>query len=176
MSCFSPRLVTRACRKPSSATRSAAISGASIAGGLNSQPWVRRRAAAQAGCCSLGRRAIASSSINGPWTTPLAGATPILALDMLRALVSHGLRRESGRLCRCVHGGDQLAKRRACLRRIASVSLYSRPHIRSAELRSGRVRATVAFKNALATLAREVVDQRGRPPALCGALFAVASL
>src|SRR5215468_11248151 len=26
----------------------------------------------------LGRRAIASSSINGPWTTPLAGATPIL--------------------------------------------------------------------------------------------------
>jgi hypothetical protein len=84
MSCFSPRLVTRACRKPSCATRSAAISGASIAGGLNSQPWARRRAAAQAGCCSLGRRAIAK--LVNRWatdhTTTLAGATPILALDM----------------------------------------------------------------------------------------------
>src|SRR5215471_4646364 len=81
----------------------------------------------------------------------------------VRALLSHGLRRESGRLCRCVHGGDQLAKRRARLRRIASVSLYSRPRIRPAELRLGRVRATVAFRNALPALAREVTDQAAAP-------------
>src|SRR5215469_11363035 len=52
------------------------ISGASIAGGLNFPPWARRRAAAQAGCCLHGRRATASSSISGRWTTPRRSLAP----------------------------------------------------------------------------------------------------
>jgi hypothetical protein len=51
MSCSSPRSVTRARRKASCATRSPAISGASIAGGLNSLLWAKRRAAVRVGCC-----------------------------------------------------------------------------------------------------------------------------
>ena len=62
--------------KASCATRSPAISGASIAGWLNFPPWARRRAAAQAGCYSHGHRAAASSSISGPWTTPRRSPAP----------------------------------------------------------------------------------------------------
>ena len=34
----------------------------------------------------------------------------------VRALLSHGLRRESGCLCRCLYGGDQLVERRTRVR------------------------------------------------------------
>ena len=50
----------------------------------SSPPWARRWAAARAGFCWPGRRATAGSSTPGRPTTPatLAGATPLLALDM----------------------------------------------------------------------------------------------
>src|SRR2546428_508728 len=41
----------------------------------------------------------------------------------VRALLSHGLRRAGGRLCRCVHGGDQLAECRSRLRRVGTLTL-----------------------------------------------------
>src|SRR6516162_4497735 len=66
MSCSSPRSVTRARRKASCATRSPAILGASIAGGLNFPRWARHRAGARDGCCSLGRRATRGKSVQGP--------------------------------------------------------------------------------------------------------------
>jgi Fe-Mn family superoxide dismutase len=49
--------------------RSTATSARSSAGVQSSSPWVRRLAAARAGCCSHGHRATRSSSINGRPTT-----------------------------------------------------------------------------------------------------------
>ena len=43
----------------------------------------------------------------------------------VRALLSHRLWRPGGRLCRRVHGGDQLAERRRSLRRSSAISMTS---------------------------------------------------
>ena len=55
-----PLSVRRACPTANCATRSIAISAASIAGAPNSPRWAKPWAAARAGCCSPGRRATAS--------------------------------------------------------------------------------------------------------------------
>ncbi len=47
----------------------------------------------------------------------LAGGTPISRARHVRAFLPHRLWRESRRLCRCLHGGHQLAERRARLHR-----------------------------------------------------------
>ena len=54
------------------------------AGAPNSSRWGRRSAAAQDGCCRLGLRVIASSSISGRPTiiTRSQGGTRMLALDV----------------------------------------------------------------------------------------------
>src|SRR5213596_692062 len=58
-------------------------SAVSTGGGPSSRRWAKRWVVDPAGCCSLIRRATASSSTSGPRTTrSLAGGTPILALDM----------------------------------------------------------------------------------------------
>ena len=49
-------------------------------------------------------------------TTTLAGGQPILALDMLRALLPHRLRRQGRRLCRDLHAGDPMGERRRTVR------------------------------------------------------------
>jgi hypothetical protein len=71
----------------------------------------------------------------------------------VRALLSLGLRSESGRLCRCVHRGDQLAKCRAGLSRIAFVSFQ--PPLTSTALRSMVVLAIVGLSSESAGLMRE---------------------
>jgi Fe-Mn family superoxide dismutase len=49
-------------------------------------------------------------------TTTLAGGQPIPRARYVRALLSHGLWGESGGLCRCLYGDNQLVKRRGRVR------------------------------------------------------------
>ena len=55
----------------------ASTSGLSLAGKQSFPQWVKRWAAVRVGCCSVGRPATASSSINGRWITrrPWPGAS-----------------------------------------------------------------------------------------------------
>ena len=68
MSCFLTAWAIKASQRRRCAMRLPAILARLIVGDPNSSPWARRSVAAPAGCCCRDRRAIASSSTNGPPT------------------------------------------------------------------------------------------------------------
>ena len=70
-------------------------------------------------------KALMAGTAEGSFDAAIAALTVTAARDRIVDFTQPFYSTESGRLCRCVHRGDQLAKRRARLRRIASVSLYS---------------------------------------------------
>src|SRR5438067_1563464 len=99
------------------------IPARSIAGAPNSPPWgdAGRRVGMGAAHLVAARPQAPEPVGNGPYDGACR-RLPNPGARYVRALLSHRLRGEGGRLCRCLHGGDQLADRRARMWRASGLT------------------------------------------------------
>jgi len=99
--------------------RSRAISAASSGWcARNFRRWAKRKAGLRLGAADVFAARQASGQSNGRLiiTNAVAGGGRIVALDMYEHAYHHGLWRQGGRLCRCVHEAINWDKRGQALR------------------------------------------------------------